>query len=157
MLIRLSYHCSPSYYEIICSWCIHGKFTGQSFCFVYICIQYRLHRVFLFSFPGIGFLTLSLQLPLPQLLPFIIQGLPEASRPEGEILGTDSVRAPNYKTLRWLVVAKFSVLVALHCTLEKKVPWWAALLETQCLPAVQSSQPNSNDSIKNKTGATKSI
>lgn len=76
---------------------------------MYICIQYRLHRVFLFSFPVIGFLTLS-----PQLLPFIIQSLSQVARLEGEILGTESVRAPNCSTERWLVVAKFFVK---RCTL----------------------------------------
>lgn len=32
----------------------------------------------------------------------------------------------------------------------------AALLETQCLPTVQSAQPNSNNYVKNKTGASES-
>lgn len=92
----------------------------------------NIDRVFLFSFPGIGFLTLSLSSPTPAPSHSLFKSLPEASRPEGEILGTDSVRAPNYKTLRWLVVAKFSVLVALHCTLEKKSAMVSfALLETQ--------------------------
>lgn len=112
MLIRLSYQCSPSYYEGICSWCILGNFTEQSRCLVCICIQYRLHEVFLFSFPVRGFLTLSPQLSLPQRLPFIFS-FPEASRLERGILGTVNMRAPNYKTKRRLIVSTLSFI---ECT-----------------------------------------
>lgn len=56
--------------------CVAGVFLAtlqDSRCLVCICIQYRLHRVFAFSFPVIGFSTISSQLSPPQILPFITQ------------------------------------------------------------------------------------
>lgn len=108
MLIRYSHHHSPPDKAAICSWCVFGNVTEWGCCLEYICIQYRLQKAFLFSFPSLGLRHFLSSNPPPQLLPFIIQNLPEALRLEGEILG-QLLRAPNYKTKRWLVVAKFPV------------------------------------------------
>lgn len=94
-------------------------------------------EAFLFSFPSTGLRHFLSSSPLPQLLPFIIQNLPEALRLEGEILG-QLLRAPNYKTKRRLVVAKFPVPGCTPLHFRKKMSCWVALLQTQFLPAVIS-------------------
>lgn len=109
-------------------------------------------RPFLFSFPSIGLRHSLSSNPLPRLLPFIIQNLPEALRLEGEILG-QLLRAPNYKTKRWLVVAKFPVTGCTPLHFRKNV-MLSCSFTNSILTCCHSSQPNSNDSGKNRTGAS---